>query len=168
MVVLSLVVACACLWYVRRNSQSDGQPPSSDIASATKAATGTNPDRQNAARVALAGIETGVEKTNEGATAQSGTTDRQSALAQIRSLVRDEPKLAEQIALEERERFPDGPDADERDALLVAEIFNQHDIARARVEARRYYRKHPGGRYTDYLIRETGVRPPPPPILPSN
>lgn len=90
------------------------------------------------------------------------TPSEPRVIAQIRDTVKSNPKLAEQLAREDRERSPFDPDADERDALLVAAVFNQRQVDRARNEARDYFRRHPNGRFTEYLIQEIGVRPPPP------
>jgi hypothetical protein len=105
-----------------------------------------------------AGADGVAEKNEDDAETQETT----SAIEQIRAAVRTDPKLAESLALEDQQEDPNSPDADERDALLVAAVFNQRQPYRARIEAQRYYERHPGGRYTDYLIRETGARPRPP------
>lgn len=93
-------------------------------------------------------------------------------MQQIRDSIVTNPGLAESLVLQVRAQNPETPDrvdpdqvdpeTDELDALLVAAIFNQHQIDRARVEARRYFRRHPGGRYTEYLMKATRMHPPPP------
>jgi hypothetical protein len=93
----------------------------------------------------------------------SDVSDAAWIMEQIRGYVREDARLAETLALEHEQRFPNSPDADERDMLFVSAIFNQGNIDRARYEARRYYRRHPGGRYTEYLIKQLNIRPPPPP-----
>jgi hypothetical protein len=81
---------------------------------------------------------------------------------EIRAVLIDDPVLAEQLARADQERFPDRPDADERDALLVAAVYNQHQPTRARKEARVYFRKHPDGRFKDFLQKGTRASVPPP------
>ncbi len=76
-------------------------------------------------------------------------------------MLTEAPELAEQLARADQERFPDRPDADERDALLVAAVYNQHQPTRARKEARVYFRKHPDGRFKDFLQKGTGASVPP-------
>jgi hypothetical protein len=94
--------------------------------------------------------------------------DTQAAVMQrIRDSIVTNPKLAESLVLQLRDQnpgAPDNPQTDELDALLVAAIFNQHQIDRARFEARRYFKRHPGGRYTDNLIDATRMHPPPAPV----
>ena len=77
-------------------------------------------------------------------------------------MLTEDPVLAEQPARADQERFPDRPEADERDALLVAAVYNQKQPTRARKEARRYFRQHPDGRYREFLQKGTGAFVPPP------
>jgi hypothetical protein len=89
------------------------------------------------------------------------TPDNASAIIQeIRAVLTEDPKLAEQWARAHKEQFPDSPDADERDALLVAAIYNQRDPLRARLETRRYLRRHPNGRFAEQLMHVTGAHRP--------
>jgi hypothetical protein len=83
-------------------------------------------------------------------------------IEEIRAVLTEAPELAEQLVRADQERFPDRPDADERDALLVAAVYNQHQPTRARKEARVYFRKHPNGRFKDFLQKGTGASVPPP------
>lgn len=80
-----------------------------------------------------------------------------SIIADIRAVLVENPKLAEELARADQEQFPNGPHADERDALLVAAIFNQHRLMEARREARNYLRRHPRGRYAEQLMQRTGA-----------
>ena len=80
---------------------------------------------------------------------------------EIRALLEEEPALAEEIAREDQKRNPDGPDADERDALLVSAVYNQHQPGRARKEARVYFRRHPDGKYVEFLQKGTHASVPP-------
>ena len=60
-----------------------------------------------------------------------------------------------------RRRFPDGAQADERDALLVDALINQQRIGAARDETYYYFDHHPAGRFAEHLVVMTGVHPPP-------
>jgi hypothetical protein len=83
-------------------------------------------------------------------------------IPEIRAVLTEDPKLAEQLARADQVQFPDSPDADERDALLVAAVYNQKDPLRARLETRRYLRRHPGGRFAEQLMHVTGATMPVP------
>lgn len=85
--------------------------------------------------------------------------DEQALMQQIRDSLTTNPRLAEILAREGRQRFPDSPDSDERDMLLVGALFNQGRLDRARIEARSYFARHPAGRFTRDLIALTGARP---------
>jgi hypothetical protein len=80
-------------------------------------------------------------------------------ILEIRAVVLTEPGRAEQLVYRDRERFPGSPFADERDALLVSAIQNQRRPLEARAAARRYFRDHPNGRFKDFVMQATGVRP---------
>jgi hypothetical protein len=82
-------------------------------------------------------------------------------MQQIRALVKTEPQRAEALAREARRRFPDGAEADERDALLVDALINQERIGAARDETYYYFDHHPSGRFAEHLFVMTGVRPRP-------
>ncbi len=84
-------------------------------------------------------------------------------ITEIRHALVANPGEAEALARADQERFPDGPYADERDALLVAAIFNQHDPLRARLEGRNYLTHHPNGRYVDFLKKYARATLPPSP-----
>ncbi len=82
-------------------------------------------------------------------------------MRQMRALVKSKPEQAETLAREARRRFPNGADADERDALLVDALINQQRIGRARDETYYYFDHHPGGRFAEHLFTMTGVHPQP-------
>jgi hypothetical protein len=82
-------------------------------------------------------------------------------MQQIRALVKSEPQRAEALAREARRRFPDGAEADERDALLVDALINQQRIGAARDETYYYFDHHPNGRFAEHLFVMTGVHPRP-------
>ncbi len=88
--------------------------------------------------------------------------ESEAALMQrIRDNVKSNPPLAESLAREGRRRFPDSPDSDERDALLVDALINQQRIGAARDETYYYMEHHPQGRFRDHLFIMTGVHPTP-------
>jgi hypothetical protein len=89
-------------------------------------------------------------------TPHSGST----IIQEIRAVLTEDPKLAEELARADREQFPDSPDADERDALLVAAVYNQRNPLRARLETRHYLRRHPNGRFAEQLMHVTGAHRP--------
>ena len=53
--------------------------------------------------------------------------------------------------------FPDSPYSDERDFLLVAALFNQGRIGRAKLEAYYYFEHHPDGRFSSNATALTGI-----------
>lgn len=80
-------------------------------------------------------------------------------MQKIRDNVKANPPLAEALAREGRRRFPDSPDSDERDALLVDALINQQRIGAARDETYYYIEHHPQGRFREHLFIMTGVHP---------
>jgi hypothetical protein len=78
-------------------------------------------------------------------------------MQQIRDSLLSNPKLAETLAREGRQRFPDSAVADERDAFLVFSLLNQRRFERARIAARYYFDHHQGGRFAERLSALTGV-----------
>ena len=87
-------------------------------------------------------------------------------MQQLRDSVRNNPPLAESLAKEGRQRFPDSAQSDERDALLVDALINQQRIGAARSETYYYLDHHPDGRYAQHLFMMTGVHPTPKPPAP--
>jgi len=87
--------------------------------------------------------------------------DEQALMERIRAVVQSNPPLAEALAREGRSRFPNGPEADERDALLVDALINQQRIGSARSETYYYFDHHPDGRFSNHLFVMTGVHPRP-------
>ena len=87
--------------------------------------------------------------------------DEQALMERIRAVVQSNPPLAEALAREGRSRFPNGPEADERDALLVDALINQQRIGAARSETYYYFDHHPGGRFSNHLFVMTGAHPRP-------
>jgi hypothetical protein len=87
--------------------------------------------------------------------------DEDLLIQQIRDSLLSNPRLAETLAREGRQRFPDSPGADERDALLVLALMNQRRVERAHLEARYYFDHHPDGRFGDRVSFLTRVHPRP-------
>ena len=87
-------------------------------------------------------------------------TDEQ-ILREIRENVRSNPELAEKLAREARQHFPESANADERDALLVDALINQQRIGAARSETYYYFDHHPHGKHAEHLFVMTGVHPTP-------
>jgi hypothetical protein len=87
--------------------------------------------------------------------------DEQTLMQMIRDSLISNPRLAETLAREGRDRFPDSANSDERDMLLVAALFNRRRIEQAQIEAYYYYAHHPEGRYTEGLSKLTNTRPRP-------
>lgn len=81
-------------------------------------------------------------------------------MQQIRDSLVDNPRLSEALVRECQHRFPDGPNADERDLLLVGALSNQGRLFRARMEAYAYFQRHPNGRYTSVVAALGGVASP--------
>jgi type IV secretory pathway VirB10-like protein len=98
---------------------------------------------------------------NPAAAAAPRATDEPALMQQLRALVKSDPGKAEALAREDRQRFPESADADERDALLVDTLINQQRIGAARSETYYYFDHHPGGRFTEHLFAMTGVHPTP-------
>jgi hypothetical protein len=92
---------------------------------------------------------------------QTVVLSEQELMQQIRANVKGTPQLAESLAREDRQRFPDSSESDERDALLVDALINQQRIGAARSETYYYIDHHPGGRFAEHLFMMTGVHPRP-------
>ncbi len=86
--------------------------------------------------------------------------DEGELMQQLRPLVRNNPRRAETMARDARQRFGDSADSDERDALLVNALINQAQIGAAREEALYYFAHHPKGKFAQQVFTMTGMRPP--------
>lgn len=86
-------------------------------------------------------------------------------LRRLHALEATNPDLAVTLARQDRERSPNGPDAEERDMVLVAALHNGRDLQAAKNEAWYYFVHYPNGKFTGYLSKLTGIEPPktPPP-----
>lgn len=81
-------------------------------------------------------------------------------LRRLHALEGTNPDLAASLALEDRQRSPNSQDAEERDMVLVAALYNGRDIDGAKREAWYYFQHYPNGKFTDYLSKLTGLTPP--------
>jgi hypothetical protein len=159
-----LVIACAIVLFVRFQGREAPAPP---VAPAAPVAPPAAPPP--AALPPAAPPEPGPPPrlaaprppATDGRGQRSAALDERALMQQLRALVKTEPQRAEALAREARRRFPDGADADERDALLVDALINQQRIGAARDETYYYYDRHPGGRFGEHLSIMTGVRPRP-------
>jgi hypothetical protein len=86
--------------------------------------------------------------------------DKESFIRRLHALEGTNPQLAATLALEDRQRSPNSPDAEERDVVLVAALNNGRDIQGAKREAWYYFMHYPNGKYTKYLSTLTGLKPP--------
>ena len=160
-VVFLGVLACGLLLYLRVRKQEAGKSLEAPMAGALAALSpapprlapailgpDANPPRPV---VAIRGRDAG----NDGRL----SSDEQSLMQQLRDALTNNPRLAETLAREGQQRFPDSPNADERDMLLVGALFNQGRMDSARTEAYFYFVRHPGGRFTKDLSALTGAVP---------
>jgi hypothetical protein len=145
------ILVCGGLLYWQR-SQRQAEEPSLP-ASPSEPAAAPMP----APRLALTppSRDAGIADTNR------AVPDEQALMERIRAVVQSNPPLAEALAREGRSRFPNGPEADERDSLLVDALINQQRIGAARSETYYYFDHHPGGRFSNHLLIMTGVHPRP-------
>jgi len=142
------VIACVCLVYLRQEKRSTESLP---------VATGPV---EAAAQVRAPQLAIALQQ-DAGMDAHAPTRDEKTLMQQIRENVKSNPQLAESLAREGRRLFPDGADAEERDALLVDALINQQRIGAARSETYYYFDHYPTGRFADHLFVMTGVHPRP-------
>jgi hypothetical protein len=86
-----------------------------------------------------------------------GAASAEAMMQEIRTVVKSNPALAERLVREHRRLYPESHDADERDAFLVASVYNQRRFDRARLEARKYLEQHPDGGFVDYVRKLAGM-----------
>jgi hypothetical protein len=142
------VIACAVVLYARLGQRKPTAVADKPAATTPPAAPGPPPRLSSPPVLRDAGHDL------------AGTTlDERALLRQIRALVKSQPERAEALAREARRRFPDGAEADERDALLVDALINQQRIGAARDETYYYFDHHPSGRFSEHLFVMTGVHP---------
>ena len=94
------------------------------------------------------------------ATSAEAVTDDEPLLHRLHTLEATNPRLASSLALQDRERFPNSPDAEERDMVLVTALHNQRDLLGAQREAWYYFMHYPDGQFTDYVSKLSGITPP--------
>ena len=163
---VTLVGAAIASWGLVRCTSTRVREPEVAQGGAETAATGTaattDPPSAHAGDPAQSAA---TSSPSLGASAASdGAAMGPAALMQeIRADVKSNPRLAERLAREHRQLYPDSADADERDAFLVASIFNQRRFDRAHVEASNYLKQHPNGRFADYVKKLAGMSDEPAP-----
>ena len=138
------VLACGLLLYWQRGKQD---PNGSQITDTPSAVSLTTPRLASAApsRVGSNGLPSTVP--DAGNDTGQLVLDEQSLMKQLRAALTTNPWLAEILAREGQQRFPDSPDSDDCDMLLVGALFNEGRIGRARMQAYSYFEHHPNGRY---------------------
>lgn len=160
--VLLAVAASALAWFLFLRADDSNEPPHAFSPSSDPSAASPQPAVRPTGLVDAAS-SVPPEAAADNIMGGGPTPDSASAIiSEIRAVLTEDPKLAEELARADQAQFPDSPDADERDALLVAAVYNQKDPLRARLETRRYLRRHPGGRFAEQLMHVTGATMPVP------
>jgi hypothetical protein len=145
-----LALGLVCCWL---GSRQDPKQPQDVLSAAAQAVDRIPEATETSATPAIASRDVGID-------AGRLVGDKEPFIVRLHALVTRNSRLAESLARDDREHFPNSPDADERDALLVAALYNQGDIDRARHEAHYYFARHPSGRFTEYLSKLMGLRSP--------
>jgi TolA-binding protein len=86
-------------------------------------------------------------------------SDDLSLMNQLRAAQDSDPVLARQLAEEGMRRFPNSPDAAEREALGIKAYARQGRISEARAEAERMVNRYPGSKWALEVERHTGAHP---------
>jgi len=133
--------------------------PPATTAAATSAAW--HPARSNTPGSAVTNADQPAAEAKASATADADDPDKHAIIRQIRATLISDPEFAEELIREDQKRFPDGPDADERDASLISALFNQRHMYEAQLAAINYFERHPDGEFAAYVTRETRIPPPP-------
>jgi len=164
-VAVAVLVLSGAVWFAFRTSKPDQRAGRSsrsrqeevgtEIRSAVE--TGRVQPPPGLADIAVASV-TPATPPRSAAGATSAAIVSPEIMAIQAAIIKD-PVRAEQLIYADRKRFPDSPFSDERDALLVSALNNQQRRWDAKVEARRYLRAHVNGRYTDFVLRTTGIEP---------
>lgn len=134
--------------------QSDRQETDRPLAMPSAAALSASPTLTSSSTIPTPTI------ASKGAGSDAGETlavQRETFIQHLHVLETTNPRLAASLALEDRQRYPNTPDAEERDVVLVAALHNQRDIDGASSEAWYYFVHHPNGQFTSYLSELTGV-----------
>jgi hypothetical protein len=151
---VGIAVLAFVLW---RFWRSDRQETDHPLAMPSAAALSASPTLTGSATIPAPAI------ASKGAGSDAGETlaaQREPFIQHLHVLETTNPRLAASLALEDRQRFPNSPDAEERDVILVAALHNQRDVDGANSEAWYYFVHHPNGKFTKYLSELTGVSPP--------
>lgn len=152
------VVAIGLAVFIYVRGKSGQTPPSEPAPQAAPIPVPPSPAPR------LATPETPSVRSDAGTAAIAKQADHPSErrlMRSIRDLVKSDPARAEALARQARALYPDGDEADERDALLVDALINQQRIGAARSETYYYFDHHPNGQYADHLSAMTGVHPSP-------
>ena len=144
-----LVLGCLCYW------QGSKSEPKQQMPSETSETDG--PVRE-VPKVVLPSVNPSMQARNAASTEPA--EDQASLVQRLHTLEVTNPQLAVTLALEDRQRFPDRPDAEERDMILVTALNNSRDVLRARDQAWYYFMHYPQGQYTDYISKLSGISPP--------
>jgi hypothetical protein len=159
-VIAILALGLICCW---QGSKQDPKQPH-EVASAAAQGGDPTPEASEAAPIpASASIDAGqrvIAGRDAGIDAGAVGEDRAAFIRRLHVLEGSNPKLAVSLAYEDRRRFPDSPDAEERDAILPTALHNHRDVGGSKREAWYYFMHYPHGRYTEFLSRLTGLHPP--------
>lgn len=101
-----------------------------------------------------------IASTGTGNSASNASPVEEPLIQRLHALEATNPWLAASLALEDRQRFPDNPAAEERDMILITSLNNQRDILGARGQAWYYFMHYPHGRFTDFVSKLSGISPP--------
>jgi hypothetical protein len=148
-------IGAAMMVYMRGRGTSTPPPPPAAQPGSAPVPSSAAP-RLAAPEVPVAPVDAGSVASNRPSHPSEGRFMRL-----IRALVESDPARAEALARQARALYPDGAEADERDALLVDALINQQKIGAARSETHYYFDHHPNGRFADHLSVMTGVHRPP-------
>lgn len=110
--------------------------------------------------ISTPGRETDPSKPDVGPDTDRIVADDQQLMQRMIQCFRDDPRLAEELAREGQQRFPDSPNSDDRDMYLVLALFNQQKMDQASREAYSYLLLHPNGKHREYMSHLAGGSPP--------
>jgi hypothetical protein len=159
--VIALALCGGLAYFYWHESGTSGTKVPEHLGGAASSSPAVHRSRSSASASAITNANQPAAVAKASATADTDDSDKHAIIQQIRATLISDPEFAEELIREDRERFPDGPDADERDASLISALYNQRRMYDAQLEALNYYEQHPDGQFTDYVMRETRVRPPP-------
>jgi len=111
---------------------------------------------QQARSVVVAPVQAEPEPTEVRKASRS--VEDSDLLKEIKQNVVDDPDLSVRLAEEHERLYPNSPNADERDGLLVFAWSNTPMDHKARSAAARYLEKHPNGKYNEAMYRRLNGR----------